>query len=103
MIWPHGPEKLSDFLDNLNSIHSNILFTMETEDGHLPFMDTDIHITHDSSLGHNFQEGCSRLAQKSRCTGRIREVVEISTTLPASKLLVHTLKEWREILSKNRT
>jgi hypothetical protein len=30
VIWPHGPSKLSEFLDHLNSIHESIQFTMET-------------------------------------------------------------------------
>jgi hypothetical protein len=53
VIWPHGPGKLSEFLDYLNSIHESIQFTMETErDGHLPFLDNDIHSKPDGSLGH---------------------------------------------------
>jgi hypothetical protein len=31
VIWPHGPDKPSEFLDHLNSIHESIQFTMETE------------------------------------------------------------------------
>jgi multisubunit Na+/H+ antiporter MnhF subunit len=53
IIWPHGPERLRDFLDHLNSAHHNSHFTMETErDGHLPFLDIDIYRRADSSLGH---------------------------------------------------
>jgi hypothetical protein len=53
VIWPHGPGRLSEFLDHLNSIHESIQFTMETErDGHLPFLDIDIYRKPDGSLGH---------------------------------------------------
>ncbi|XP_021934007.1 uncharacterized protein LOC110836758 isoform X2 [Zootermopsis nevadensis] len=53
VIWPHGPGKLAEFLNHLNSIHKSIQFTMETEkDGHLPFLDIDIHRKPDGSLGH---------------------------------------------------
>ncbi|XP_021938281.1 uncharacterized protein LOC110838924 [Zootermopsis nevadensis] len=53
VIWPHGPGKLAKFLNHLNSIHESIQFTMETEkDGHLPFLDIDIHRKPDGSLGH---------------------------------------------------
>jgi hypothetical protein len=31
IIWPHGPDKLKEFLHHLNSIHQSIQFTMETE------------------------------------------------------------------------
>jgi hypothetical protein len=52
VILPHGPGKLSEFLDHLN-IHESIQFTMETErDGHLPFLDIDIHRKPDGTLGH---------------------------------------------------
>jgi hypothetical protein len=30
VIWPHGPDRLRDFLDHLNSVHQSIQFTMET-------------------------------------------------------------------------
>jgi len=29
VIWPHGKEELTDFLNHLNGIHNNIQFTME--------------------------------------------------------------------------
>ncbi|KDR09574.1 hypothetical protein L798_00533 [Zootermopsis nevadensis] len=55
VIWPHSPGKWSEFLDHLNSVHENIQFTMETEkDGHLPFLNIDIHRKPDGSLGHKF-------------------------------------------------
>jgi hypothetical protein len=31
VIWQHGPDKLKDFLRQLNSINRSIKFTMETE------------------------------------------------------------------------
>jgi hypothetical protein len=52
VIWPHGQEKLTEFLNNLNGLHSKIQFTMEKEEGHLPFLDIDIYRKTDSSLGH---------------------------------------------------
>jgi hypothetical protein len=53
VIWPHGPDKLKDFLHHLNSIHQSIQFTMETEtEGHLPFLDLDIYRRPDGSLEH---------------------------------------------------
>jgi len=46
MTWFHGPERLNDFPNHLNSIHPITQFIMETEpDGHLPFLDTDISRT----------------------------------------------------------
>jgi hypothetical protein len=53
VIWPHGPDKLKDFLNYLNRIHQCIRFTMETEsEGHLPFVDIYIYRRPDSSLGN---------------------------------------------------
>ena len=52
VIWPHGQEKLMDFLNQLNGIHNKIQFTMEIEEaGHLPFLDIDIYRKMDCSLG----------------------------------------------------
>jgi hypothetical protein len=53
VIWPHGPGKLSEFLDHLNSIHGNIQFTMENErDSHLPFLNINIYHKSNDSLGY---------------------------------------------------
>jgi hypothetical protein len=44
VIWPHGQEKLTAFLNHLNGPHNKIQFTMEKEEeGHLPFLDIDIY------------------------------------------------------------
>jgi hypothetical protein len=44
MIWPHGHEKPGSFLLHLNSIHTNIQFTMKTErNGHITFPDIDVY------------------------------------------------------------
>jgi hypothetical protein len=52
-IWPHGPDRVRDFLDYLNSVYQNIQLTMEMErDDHLPFLDIDIYRRPDGSLGH---------------------------------------------------
>jgi hypothetical protein len=52
-IWPHGKEKLKDFLNHLNGFNNNIQFTMEVEeDGHLPFLDIDVYRKRDGSLRH---------------------------------------------------
>jgi hypothetical protein len=53
IIWPHGQQRLTEFLDHLNSLHPKIQFTMETEKyGHLPFLDVDIYRRLDDTLGH---------------------------------------------------
>jgi hypothetical protein len=52
IIWPHGQEKLTEFLNHHIGLHNNIQFTMKKEDSHLPFLDIDIYRKMDSSLGH---------------------------------------------------
>jgi hypothetical protein len=53
VIWPHGQDKLLEFLSHFIGLHKKIQFTMETEkDGHLPFLDIDIYRKRDGSLGH---------------------------------------------------
>ena len=51
VIWTHGQEKLTEFLNHLNRLHNKIQFTMEKE-GHLAFLDLDIYRKMDGSLGH---------------------------------------------------
>jgi hypothetical protein len=53
VIWPHGQEKLTEFLNHLSGLHNKIQFTLEKEeDDHLPFLDIDIYRKPDGSLGH---------------------------------------------------
>lgn len=53
VIWPHGPDRLTDFLTFLNSQHPNIKFTMEVErDRKIPFLDVLIQRKDDNSLGY---------------------------------------------------
>jgi hypothetical protein len=59
---PHGKEELQEFLKYLNNIHSNIKFTMETEQNwSLPFLDVLVSNRPDGSLGHKLScEGSHR-------------------------------------------
>jgi hypothetical protein len=43
IIWPHGKEKLTEFLNYLSGLHTNMQVTMEQEEGHLPFSDFEIY------------------------------------------------------------
>jgi hypothetical protein len=38
-VWPHGPAKLQQFSDHINSIRPIIKFTMDVEANNLPFLD----------------------------------------------------------------
>ena len=54
IIWQHGSDKLSDFLDHLNQQNPRIQFTVETETSDLlPFLDVLISKRVDGSLGHS--------------------------------------------------
>lgn len=51
VIWPHGKPNLDVFLQQLNSQHPNIRFTMEIEnDGKLPFLDVMVMKTETGAL-----------------------------------------------------
>ena len=53
VIWPHGLDKLQEFLQHINGLHKKIHFTMDIErDGHLPFLDIDMYRKNDGSLGN---------------------------------------------------
>ncbi|XP_058045388.1 P2Y purinoceptor 1 isoform X3 [Ahaetulla prasina] len=57
IIWPHGKEKLDNFLTHLNSLHPKIQFTMETEvNNQLPFLDVLVYRKPNGSLGHTIYQ-----------------------------------------------
>ena len=52
-IWPHGKEKLVDFVIPMNDQSNHIKFTMEIQDNScLPFLDVLITKKEDGSLAH---------------------------------------------------
>jgi hypothetical protein len=53
VVWTHGKEELRCFLQQLNSMHPNMKFTMEVEHNiTLPFLDVLVSRRPDSLLGH---------------------------------------------------
>lgn len=52
LVWPHGTEKLTDFVTLLNRLHQNIQFTVELEvDGTLLFLDILLKRNSNGTLG----------------------------------------------------
>ena len=53
VIWPHGEQELSRFLEHLNRQSVDIKFTMEVEENEsIPFLDVLIYKRLNGSLGH---------------------------------------------------
>jgi hypothetical protein len=54
MVWPHGKDKLQEFLKHLNNIHPDIKFTLEVEQNKtLPFLDVLVSRRPDGSLEYS--------------------------------------------------
>ncbi|XP_072400412.1 uncharacterized protein [Diabrotica undecimpunctata] len=53
IIWTHGVDKLTEFLEYINSIHPKIKFTMELESNQqLPFLDVLIIKKENGNIGY---------------------------------------------------
>ena len=44
LIWPHGNDSLTHFLEHANNIYQNIKFTHERSNTTLPFLDVSVQI-----------------------------------------------------------
>lgn len=67
-VWPHGIEKLPDFIEHLNSITPGIKFTYEIEEnGKLPFLDVNVHRNKNGGISTSVyrKSTCSDLYLKS--------------------------------------
>ena len=49
MVWIHGEDKLEDFINHINSLHSTIKFTHEFSKFHISFLDVTV------SLDNNYK------------------------------------------------
>ena len=49
MIWPHGEEKLNEFVNLLNSSHETIKFTLEVSPSKINFLDVTV-LLHNNSI-----------------------------------------------------
>ena len=45
LFWPHGPESLTDFLEQLNSQY-HVHFTCNTSPSHVTFLGADVRVEH---------------------------------------------------------
>lgn len=53
IVWPHGQERLLEFLDFLSGFHLKIKFTMEVEiQGMLLFLDVLVYWKADGAVGY---------------------------------------------------
>jgi hypothetical protein len=52
VIWPHGKEKLAEFLNHIIGLRHYVQFTMEKEECHLPFFEIDVYRKTYGSLAH---------------------------------------------------
>ena len=44
MIFPHSPEHLNTFINNMNQIHPSMKFTFEYSREKITYLDTDVHV-----------------------------------------------------------
>ena len=50
LIWPHGNDSLTHFLEHANNIHQNIKLTHERSKTTLPFLDVTVQIAHNKII-----------------------------------------------------
>jgi hypothetical protein len=74
VVWPHGPERLQQFFEHLNSLRPSIQFTMEMEsDSSISFLDVLVIKKEKKNIGH-------QSLQKIRThTGRYLNPIQSST------------------------
>ena len=52
VIWPHGNDSVTHFLEHSNNIHLNIKFTYERSKTTLPFL--DVSVQNSTEQNHNY-------------------------------------------------
>ena len=50
MVWTHGEDKLDDFINHINSLHSTIKFTHEFSKSHISFPDLMVSLDNNNKI-----------------------------------------------------
>ena len=50
MVWIHGEDKLEDFINHINSLHSTIKFTHEFSKSHISFLDVTVSLDNNNKI-----------------------------------------------------
>ena len=50
MVWTHGEDKLEDFINHVNSLHSTIKFTHEFSKSHISFLDVTVSLDNNNKI-----------------------------------------------------
>ena len=50
MVWTHGEDKLEDFINHINSLHSTIKFTHEFSKSHISFLDVTVSLDNNNKI-----------------------------------------------------
>ena len=50
MVWTHGEDKLQDFINHINSLHSTIKFTHEFSKSHISFLDVTVSLDNNNKI-----------------------------------------------------
>ena len=99
IIWQHSKQQLDNFFQHLNNQHSNIKFTMETEDqGSLPFLDVRITKATD---GHLIKSTESRRIQTDTFTTDHSTTHQFYNQSPAHSSNRHTTSATSNTFNKN--
>ena len=50
MVWTHGEDKLEDFINHINSLHSTIKFTHKFSKSHISFLDVTVSLDNNNKI-----------------------------------------------------
>ena len=50
MVWTHGEDKLEDFINHINSLHSTMKFTHEFSESHISFLDVTVSLDNNNKI-----------------------------------------------------
>ena len=50
MVWTHGEDKLEDFINHINPLHSTMKFTHEFSKSHISFLDVTVSLDNNNKI-----------------------------------------------------
>ena len=76
MVWTHGEDKLEDFINHINSLHSTIKFTHEFSKSHISFLEVTVSLDNNNKISTDLSAKSTDTHRTEKFQQRTNEILK---------------------------